>query len=777
MDTVSSGADPPRGRSVAISDLLAGWSLVGVGAILVVGSLVGGVRYGTEFGTTYVLFPLVASGTVVAAGFRLRRGDLTVDDVALIAAWVAATVVVFGVVVLSAAFVMTDDPIPIAALVATFMVPIGAVAGGIAGHHDVRRRQQHRVTRRTEQALETATDGIAILDADGEYVAVNRAHAAVYGYDEPDSMIGETWHVCYDGDETARFEQHVMPALEETGEWRGEATGLRADGTTFPQELTLTRMDDGGLVCVVRDVSDRRDRGRRLREQTRQLRTIVENVPIVLFAFEEDGEITLSEGRSLRALGLEPGEAVGESVFGLYGDVPAVVDTCERALEGETVHDTADLGDAVFEMWMSPVVDDDGEVEQVIGTAMDVTEQHDRKRQLSALHEASRQLTYATTREEVARTTVEIAEEVLDKPVSTLWRYDPDGDRLVPAAMTDSSREFLGVEDVDELQAVTAGGLGMEVFLDGELRAIEDYQTVENAAFDVPFGTVYLVPLGEHGLLEVGQREVEPITDAGRRHAGILGLNSRAAFDRAEHEELLRERTEQLEVRTSQMEFINGILRHDVFNGMTVIRARGRGLEEELDGRYHEDAETIVASCDDIIDFVQRVQTVLGALSGDQEVTLEVVDAVELLEAELDRVRRTYPEATLESSLPEAAPVRADVLLGDVLGNVVRNAVEHNDPAGLTVRVDADVGDETTTFRIADDGAGIPPERHESVFRRGESRDASTGSGFGLFFVDAMVEAYGGDVRIEDNDPGAAFVITLPTGSPEPVEGSIWGTS
>nr|WP_239641328.1 ATP-binding protein [Haloarcula japonica] len=39
----------------------------------------------------------------------------------------------------------------------------------------------------------------------------------------------------------------------------------------------------------------------------------------------------------------------------------------------------------------------------------------------------------------------------------------------------------------------------------------------------------------------------------------------------------------------------------------------------------------------------------------------------------------------------------------------------------------------------------------------------STGSGFGLFFVDSMVEEYGGTVWVEDNEPtGAVFVIELP---------------
>ncbi|MHB1240639.1 MAG: EAL domain-containing protein, partial [Gammaproteobacteria bacterium] len=54
------------------------------------------------------------------------------------------------------------------------------------------------------------------------------------------------------------FRDRFLPQVEATGRWRGEAVGRRWDGSGFPQELSLTRLDGGGLVCVVRDISDRK---------------------------------------------------------------------------------------------------------------------------------------------------------------------------------------------------------------------------------------------------------------------------------------------------------------------------------------------------------------------------------------------------------------------------------------------------------------------------------------------------------------------------------------
>ena len=120
-------------------------------------------------------------------------------------------------------------------------------------------------------AMAASMEGIAILDGDGRYTYVNEAHADVYGYDDPEAFVGEHWHMCYDDEEIQAFEEEVLPALERDGQWRGEATGTRCDGSQFPQELTLTALENGGLVCVVRDITERTDRRRELERQNERL--------------------------------------------------------------------------------------------------------------------------------------------------------------------------------------------------------------------------------------------------------------------------------------------------------------------------------------------------------------------------------------------------------------------------------------------------------------------------------------------------------------------------
>ncbi|MCB0154197.1 MAG: PAS domain-containing protein, partial [Anaerolineae bacterium] len=58
----------------------------------------------------------------------------------------------------------------------------------------------------------------------------------------------------------------------------------------------------------------------------RRFQTIVNNAPIIIFAIDKAGMITLSEGQGLQALGHKPGEVVGQSVFKLYENSPAVLE-------------------------------------------------------------------------------------------------------------------------------------------------------------------------------------------------------------------------------------------------------------------------------------------------------------------------------------------------------------------------------------------------------------------------------------------------------------------
>ncbi|MFB6211547.1 MAG: PAS domain S-box protein [Halobacteriales archaeon] len=170
----------------------------------------------------------------------------------------------------------------------------------------------------------------------------------------------------------------------------------------FDEEGTLTRH-----VGFARDITERKRLEAQMAEQNQQLSALTDNVPLILFELDADGVFVQSTGRGLRDLGREPGEAVGQSVFDVYADNEAICDACRRALDGESVQRTVDVGDYVFDAWYEPIRNDAGTVDGIIGVAVNVT---DRQQLQAELRANERALTDLHTR--AARTNLSMDERI-----------------------------------------------------------------------------------------------------------------------------------------------------------------------------------------------------------------------------------------------------------------------------------------------------------------------------------------------------------------------------
>ncbi len=107
-------------------------------------------------------------------------------------------------------------------------------------------------------AVEHALDGIALLGPDEKYYYLNDKHVKYFGYQTEDELLGKTWRVIYDDNEIKRIEESLFPMLMQTGKWQGETLGRRKDGTAINQEITLTTLPNGGMICIMRDITQRK---------------------------------------------------------------------------------------------------------------------------------------------------------------------------------------------------------------------------------------------------------------------------------------------------------------------------------------------------------------------------------------------------------------------------------------------------------------------------------------------------------------------------------------
>lgn len=112
-----------------------------------------------------------------------------------------------------------------------------------------------------------------------------------------------------------------------------------------------------------------------------------------------------------------------------------------------------------------------------------------------------------------------------------------------------------------------------------------------------------------------------------------------------------------------------------------------------------------------------------------------------------------------------AYPIEGDKeLLTQLAVNLVENAINHC-PDGTRIVVALERRGQDYAALVTDNGPGIDEAEREKVFRRlyrlDKSRN-SPGHGLGLSMVKAIADLHGLTVKIEDNQPGARFVLTWP---------------
>lgn len=110
-----------------------------------------------------------------------------------------------------------------------------------------------------------------------------------------------------------------------------------------------------------------------LRESEERYRWVVSNIPVVTFATDEKGIFTLSEGKGLDKLGLRPGQIVGQSIFELYEESTGMLEAMRSALAGQEIRNEVTIKGVHFDVFYTPLFDQNGKVVRVIGLANDVT--------------------------------------------------------------------------------------------------------------------------------------------------------------------------------------------------------------------------------------------------------------------------------------------------------------------------------------------------------------------------------------------------------------------
>jgi PAS domain S-box-containing protein len=134
------------------------------------------------------------------------------------------------------------------------------------------------------------------------------------------------------------------------------------------------------LLGITEDITERKQTEVALRQSRERLQTVMTSAPLILFSINAQGVFTLLEGKGLEAVGLQPGQLVGSSIYDSYPDLLEFIECFKRILAGEELETTiVKFAGIVFDNRYSIIRDETGEMLGITGVALDITERHRAK--------------------------------------------------------------------------------------------------------------------------------------------------------------------------------------------------------------------------------------------------------------------------------------------------------------------------------------------------------------------------------------------------------------
>ena len=280
-------------------------------------------------------------------------------------------------------------------------------------------------------------------------------------------------------------------------------------------------------------------------------------------------------------------------------------------------------------------------------------------------------------------------------------------------------------------------------------------------------------------------RRIDAMTETTRTiMAGDLGGRLPVAGTGDELDRLaenLNAMLERIEALMHGLKEVSDNIAHDLKTPLTRLRNRS---EEALrsaksEGEYRAALESTIEESEGLIRTFNALLMIARAESGQARDDMSEFDASEIANdvCELYEPLAEEKGIVLKVEAQTPAKVRGNrELVSQALANLVDNAIKYAQPAGTgangatpEIVVRAFNADDRIMLTVADSGPGIPAaDRSRAVerFVRLEQSRSQPGSGLGLSLASAVARLHGGELSLQDNNPGLKSIIALPRGGP-----------
>lgn len=622
----------------------------------------------------------------------------------------------------------------------------------------MRASEQHEVLSVT---LRSIGDAVITTDTEGRINYLNRVAESLTGWSQTEALGQPLEQVFNIVNETTRstVESPAKRALRE-----GVVVGLANHTVLIDKNGNERPIDDSaapirdevghvsGCVLIFRDVTAQRLAERAKASQlltTLTLASIVESSNDAIISKSLDGVIQSWNAAAERLFGFTADEALGKHISIVIptervaeeDKIIAKLRAGQRIEHFETERVRKD-GERIFvSLTISPVKDESGNVVGASKIVRDITQQR---------------------------------------------RVEADREKFV--TLIENSTDFIGIADLNGVPFfVNRAGLdlvGLDSIEDARRVSVSDFFFPEDQDL-IKYEFFPAVVKDGHGEVEIRFRhfktgqprwmayKVLTLTDADHQPIAFATVSQDVTERKRLEDDLRRLAANLSEANRRKNEFI-ATLAHELRNplaplsNMVEVLKRADGDRETIEtarDTIERQLGQMVRLVDDLLDVNRITHDRLELRKVDVELSIVIQQAIEVARPLLDAARHD-----LRVSLPDdpifidADPAR----LAQVFGNLLNNSSRYTKPGG-SISIEAERLDGEVVVKVKDTGAGIPPDKLDSIFDMFTQVDrlaerSQGGLGIGLALVKRLVEMHGGSVEAKSagEGKGSEFLVRLP---------------
>jgi len=674
--------------------------------------------------------------------------------------------------------------------------------------------------------VETANEGIWLLDVDGATTFANDKTGEILGY-PPEEMGALSLFDVLD----EQGKQQAASNLERRRQGISdqlECAFVRKDGSRVWVLLNASPMVDAegtfaGSLCMISDITPRKRMEDMLSRREQQLAEAQRVAGVGSFEWDIVGDrLTWSDElyRMLRVDPAEPVRSYADYVAHVHPeDRPSFLDRVQQGVAGSVPSDAEYRivrGEGEEVLWVRVrseiVLDDSGRTALLRGTVLDINASKLTEEALRETTARFRLLQAMAT----AANEASCLEDVLEVAVREICAHTGwvAGHAYLPAGALGDSVVPLTIWHLDDDETLGAlpGALEASCLAPATgavARALvtraaawcepgvgSDPSDLERVAADCGLGGAFAFPVcvGPEVtcILEFfSPKPLDPDPVLLETIAQVATQLSRVAERQRASHELATARDAAMESSRLKSDFL-ATMSHEIRTPMNgVIGLTGLLLNTDLDSRQRQYAEGVQAAGDALLAIINDILDFSKIEAGRLELEVIDFDPVQVVEEAAGLVAEPAQRKGLELLVSCDADLPGNVVgdparLRQVLLNLASNAVKFTPEGEVLVRAGlvhdpedgAGDGDTLTIrFEVVDTGIGIDESHRPRLFEPFSQADASTtrrfgGTGLGLAISRRLVGAMGGELGF-DSEPGrgSTFWFTLPLRRRDTVDG------